>query len=260
MTSPLPVIVVPCYNEAGRLDREAFAAFAAAGRARLLLVDDGSRDATARVLDDLRAAAPDNVGVLGLERNQGKAEAVRLGLLRALGEGATVVAYADADLSTPFDEVLRVVTVVTDEAAEVALGSRVARMGADIRRRPARHYLGRVFATGASWVLEAVVYDTQCGAKCFRDSPALRAALDAPFLSRWAFDVELLGRLLTGAPGVAALDPAVFLEVPLARWRDVAGSKLRAGAMAGALADLLRIRADLRRRARLAPPRGGLQP
>jgi len=133
---------------------------------------------------------------------------------------------------------------------QVVLGSRVARMGAEILRHPMRHYLGRVFATAASLVLGAVVYDTQCGAKCFRDSPALRSALGRPFLSRWAFDVELLGRLLTGEPGVAPLDASAFVEVPLLRWRDVAGSKLRARAMVGAVIDLVRIRRDLRRRAR----------
>ena len=50
----------------------------------------------------------------------------------------------------------------------------------------------------ASLILHARVYDTQCGAKLFRRSAALEAALADPFLSRWSFDVELLGRMLIG--------------------------------------------------------------
>ena len=96
----------------------------------------------------------------------------------------------------------------------------MALLGHRIERSWARHYLGRLFATASSQVLGLPVYDTQCGAKVFRDGPALRAALATPFTSRWAFDVELLGRLGTGAD-------RRFLEVPLERWHDVGGSKLR---------------------------------
>jgi len=254
------ILVVPCYNEAQRLDGPAFLAFARAGHARLLFVDDGSRDATGEALRGLQAEVPGAIEVLSLEANRGKAEAVRRGLEQALGAGAAIVGYADADLSTPLDEVAHLVEVVERGPAQVALGSRVARMGANIVRRPVRHYLGRVFATAASWVLGAVVYDTQCGAKCFRATPALRAAVAAPFLSRWAFDVELLGRLLAGAPGVPPLDREAFVEVPLRHWRDVAGSKLRTRAMAGALVDLVRIRRDLRRRARVSAVQTAARP
>jgi hypothetical protein len=137
---------------------------------------------------------------------------------------------------------------VTLTGPAVVLGSRVALLGADIHRTASRHYLGRVFASVASLVLDARVYDTQCGAKLFRRSPALEAALAVPFLSRWAFDVELLGRLLAGAPGVPGVATSEVVEVPLRTWRDVPGSKLAPSAMVGALADLARIRRDLARR------------
>ena len=242
------VVVVPCYNEESRLDAAPFIAFARAGRAHLLFVDDGSTDGTSGLLRQVRDAARDRVDVLSLGANLGKAEAVRRGLLRALDAGAPIVAYCDADLSAPLDEVARLVDLVAGGAARVAIGARVAMLGAHIDRRPIRHYLGRVFATAASLVLSTVVYDTQCGAKCFRASPALRAALGAPFLSTWAFDVELLGRLLSGGPDVPPLGLDEFLEVPLRQWRDVGRSRLTLAAMAGALFDLVRIRRDLRRR------------
>jgi hypothetical protein len=107
-----------------------------------------------------------------------------------------------------------------------------------------------VFASLASLILNLRIYDTQCGAKLFRRSAALAAALETPFLSRWAFDVELIGRLLAGVPGVPPIPATDFVEVPLGSWSDVPGSKLRPAAMAGALKDLALIAADLRRRRR----------
>ena len=74
----------------------------------------------------------------------------------------------------------------------------------------------------ASIILKLPVYDTQCGAKAFRASAALSRALEEPFHARWAFDVELIGRLL--ANGLGCRD---FVEVPLRRWVDVGGSRLR---------------------------------
>jgi glycosyltransferase involved in cell wall biosynthesis len=255
LSDPPVVLVVPCYNEERRIDTGAFLEFARSGRAHLLFVDDGSTDGTARVLSALRDAAPEQVGVLALERNRGKAEAVRSGLRRALDGGASIVGYFDADLSTPPDEVLRLVDVIAGHGELVGVfGSRVARLGARIERHAVRHYLGRVFATAASWVLQVPVYDTQCGAKCFRASPAIRAALDEPFVSRWAFDVELLGRLLAGAPGVVPVGVDAFVEVPLERWRDVGGSKLGLRAMGGAAVDLARVWQMLRARRREAAP------
>src|SRR5687768_750502 len=96
------VIVVPCYNEAARLDTERFAAFAAVqDQAMLLFVDDGSVDETARLLDTLAARVPGHISVLRLKPNGGKANAVRAGALQAVAEGALRVGYWDADLSTP---------------------------------------------------------------------------------------------------------------------------------------------------------------
>ena len=228
--------VVPAYNEEQRLDRAALLAMVD-GRAglRLLLVDDGSKDGTRGVLDELAAARPGRIETLSLPQNGGKAEAVRQGLLAALAGPAAAVGYLDADLSTPPAEAVRLIDALVERGAAAVLGARVGLLGADIQRTAARHYLGRVFASLASLTLAARVYDTQCGAKVFRRSLALAAALETPFLSRWIFDVELLGRLLAGTavvPGIAVHD---IVEVPLGTWRDVPGSKLKPAAMAGAL-------------------------
>jgi dolichyl-phosphate beta-glucosyltransferase len=240
--------VVPCYNEGDRLDGGAFLSLVdGAPETSLLFVDDGSRDHTASRLAELSLERRGRIAVLSLGSNQGKAEAVRRGLRRALEQGADLVGYLDADLATPVTEALRLLHVISERDVDVVLGSRVALLGRSIERRAMRHYSGRVFATLASMALGLPVYDTQCGAKVFRRTPALEAALGEPFLSRWAFDVELLGRLLVGARG---LDPARIIEEPLLLWRDVPGSKLHLGQMLRSAADVAWIARDLRARRR----------
>ena len=245
-------LVVPCYNEAARLDGPALVGLVDAHAAlRLLLVDDGSTDRTAERLRTVAAERPARIDVLVLPANGGKAEAVRQGLRHALAGGADVVGYFDADLSTPPPEILRLVQTIEASGVAVVMGARVALLGRDIRRHAARHYLGRIFATTASMMLGVRVYDTQCGAKLFRRTAALAAALERPFRSRWAFDVELLGRLLS-----AGLPIGTFVEVPLMTWRDVPGSKLNVARMGRAFCDLLLIGIAHRRRKKKGGPGG----
>jgi dolichyl-phosphate beta-glucosyltransferase len=105
-----------------------------------------------------------------------------------------------------------------------------------------------MFATCASLSLGLAVYDTQCGAKLFRRSEALTAALAEPFGSRWAFDVELLGRLVRPGGGVAGVPIDRIREEPLAAWSDMPGSKLGVAAALQAGLELARIGWALRRR------------
>ncbi len=239
-------MVIPCFDEARRLDSRQFTAFAQSSEVKLLFVDDGSADETAEILAEMAARCPERLEFLRLDSNSGKGEAVRIGLLAAIAQGAAIAAYLDADLSTPLREIERLIEAVEQEQVDVVLGSRVALLGCDIRRSATRHYLGRVFATAASITLRLPVYDTQCGAKAFRVSPSLRQALDQPFGSRWAFDVELIARLLAAKPKPR------LLEVPLKQWVDVGGSKLSSAQMLLAGLDLLR----LWRTRRATPPTG----
>jgi dolichyl-phosphate beta-glucosyltransferase len=244
------VIIVPCFNEEQRLDERAFLGIAATEEIRLLFVDDGSTDGTARVLAEM-AGASDGIEVFTLATNTGKAEAVRRGLLVALRAGAATVGYYDADLATPPEELLRLTRALRarPELSGV-FGSRVARLGSTIERNAFRHYLGRAYATVASMALGITVYDTQCGAKVFRVDDTFAAALAEPFRSSWAFDVELLDRLLRGGADHPGVPEARFVEVPLETWRDVTGSKLRLVPALAALFDLVSIA-----RARMRPDR-----
>ncbi len=243
------IIVVPCYNEAARLDVARFESYSAQpDAANLLFVDDGSTDDTAKVLAGLARRAPGRIRALRLATNQGKSGAVRAGVLAALAGTPTFVGFWDADLATPLAAIPRFVATLEARPVLVgAIGARVRLLGTTIERSAARHYLGRVFATAASLVLGLAVYDTQCGAKLFRAGRLLSAAFAAPFRSRWAFDVELLARLeeagrRAGAPPVEQ----TVIELALDEWRDVRGSKLHPLGMVGAGLDLAFIRRHVR--------------
>jgi glycosyltransferase involved in cell wall biosynthesis len=242
-------LVIPCFNERDRLRGDQLKELADDPRVSLVLVDDGSIDGTADILRTT-AEIHDDIAVVSLARNGGKGEAVRAGLQRALASGAAWVGYVDADMAVPAHEIRRLIDVATemsDGAAgaaefDVVLGSRLALLGRDVRRSPFRHYTGRVFATLASLVLGKPVYDTQCGAKLLRRSDALERSIARPFRSRWAFDVELLGRL-----DRAGVPPDRFWEEPLLVWHDIGGSRRTVRASLRASADLLIVWRDLRR-------------
>jgi dolichyl-phosphate beta-glucosyltransferase len=247
------VIVIPCFNEGRRLRAEGLRALLADKGTRVLFVNDGSLDDTGEVLERICARLGPRALRLDLPRNQGKAEAVRQGLLAGLQMDAPFVGFLDADLATPPEEMLRLVETLRGSTAQAAFGARVALLGTTIDRHALRHYLGRVFATAASLILGLRVYDTQCGAKVFVRSELLRSALGEPFHARWAFDVELIGRLLAGAPGIPGLAAADLLEMALRTWTDVPDSKLRFAQFPRLGVELVRIHFALaRRRARLA--------
>jgi glycosyltransferase involved in cell wall biosynthesis len=251
------VIVVPCFNEGRRLRAEGFRPLLGEEETRVLFVDDGSTDDTREVLASICQRLGPRALVLQLPRNQGKAEAVRQGLLAGLRMEAPLVGFLDADLATPAEEMLRLVATLRGSRAQAAFGARVALLGTSIERHAFRHYLGRVFATAASLILRLRVYDTQCGAKVFCSSPLLAAALAEPFHARWAFDVELIGRLLAGAPGIPGLTSADLLEMALRSWTDIPDSKLRFAQFPRLGLELVKIHLALRRRrARL----GGVLP
>jgi len=252
---PKSYLIIPCFNEARRLPAGDFLRLAAASQdLTLLFVEDGSTDGTFEVLERMKGAASGSIELHRMARNSGKGEAVRVGLRLALARGADVVGYADADLATPTHELERMLRMMDEGSSLVLLGSRVRLLGYRMERRAVRHYLGRVFATFASIALRLPVYDTQCGAKIFRRSPALEAAVERPFRSRWIFDVELLDRLLRGGPGAAPMAPDDFEEVPLRLWRDVQGSKMRTWTMIRAGLEILALLAR-RRFSGTRPPR-----
>ena len=193
-------------------------------------VNDGSTDKTLELLQRLQAAAPvHQATVLNLEKNQGKAEATRLGMLQAC-RSSQICGFWDGDLATPLSAINQFLGVFESKPhIDIIFGARVALLGRNIKRNLPRHYLGRVFATLASNVLDLPIYDSQCGAKLFRTGDELSLVLSRPFMNKWIFDVEILACYVGLRKAAAATKPQLedcLYEYPLEEWRDIAGSKL----------------------------------
>jgi len=242
---------VPCHDEAERLRLECFrACLANDSRVEFLCVDDGSTDGTLELLRRLESEFAPRVRVLALERNLGKAGAVRAGVLQALEREVDLVGFFDADLATPLDELPRFYEVFeAHPRVHMVFGARVKLLGRAIERNPVRHYLGRIFATLVSNALELSIYDSQCGAKLFRADELTHRLFEEPFQVGWIFDVEILARLVREHRRQRAGAPEELIyELPLNAWGDIPGSKVGWSDFPRAIVELLRIHRSYLRR------------
>jgi glycosyltransferase involved in cell wall biosynthesis len=223
-------VVIPCYNEAKRLQVNKFKEYCDPDRShRFVFVNDGSRDTTLQVILGLQRDHPQHCSYIDLPQNLGKAEAVRRGLLSAFDANPDFAGYWDADLATPLEAIPSFCELLESRTGiEMVFGARVRLLGRSIKRSPLRHYLGRVFATAASLTLGLPIYDTQCGAKLFRVCPLVRSLFQQPFMTRWLFDVEIIARLIQACRRNNLRPPEdLICEFPLQTWNDVAGSKVK---------------------------------
>lgn len=217
-------IVIPCYNEAQRLATDQFVSFLdETPVVAFLFVDDGSTDHTSEVLDEICRLSGPRASLISLEKNRGKAEAIRQGMQEALTQNPTHVGYWDGDLATPLSEIHRFIKCSSDLGNKMIFGSRIQRLGADIKRNWYRHYPGRIIALGIALILKLPIHDTQCGAKLI-DAELAAHLFAKPFVSSWLFDVELFARVIA----IYGRDDAARLiyELPLRRWEDVGESKI----------------------------------
>jgi glycosyltransferase involved in cell wall biosynthesis len=237
-------LVVPCFNEASRLDLSAFrSGLRDLDWLHIRFVDDGSTDDTPTILESLRSEFPDRLSVMVLPGNRGKAEAVRQGLL-SIDQRFSFCGFWDADLAAPLSEVRQLREALLQRPTlQWAHGVRLRSLGRTITRNSARHYAGRLFATATSILTGINAYDTQCGAKLFRNTALLASVIAQPFVSRWVFDVEMVWRadLLLRETFAHGIECAV-LEIPLMNWRHQSGSKVLFLDFLRAATDLLRIR------------------
>ena len=230
MTPPALSIVIPAYNEARRLPETLARLNRWLGsttlRTEVVIVDDGSTDGTAEVA---RKAGGGKISLLRHEPNRGKGYAVRRGMLAATGERRLMT---DADLSTPIEELPRLMREL-DHGADVAIGSRaVAGARVEVHQPAYREVMGRVFNGLVQLLLLPGLQDTQCGFKLFTARVA-DEAFTACRLDGFSFDVEALfvarrrGRRIAEVPGV---------------WRNDQASRVSLGGGGAAFADLFRIR------------------
>jgi glycosyltransferase involved in cell wall biosynthesis len=234
-------LVVPCYNEEKRLPVDAFRKFTLDGvQLDYLFVNDGSTDATARILESFRAENPSRISVLTLEKNSGKAEAVRRGMSAAMERSPDIAGFWDADLATPLNELPLFVDIFNRRPEiQMVFASRVRLLGRSIKRKRSRHYIGRFGSTLISQSLGVEMYDTQCGAKLYRVDDTLRDIFSTPFVSKWIFDAEIIARFVKRRGKEAAVN--AMYELPIREWRDVHGSKVKSRDFLRALTDLWKI-------------------
>jgi glycosyltransferase involved in cell wall biosynthesis len=209
-------VVIPAYNEATRiaapLRRLASHLAAEHPASEIVVVDDGSTDDTVRTVTAIGAELAVPLRVLPGAANRGKGHAVRRGMLEARG---TLVLMTDADLSTPIEELAKLLAAVR-AGADVAIGSRKMAGAVIEEHQPAlREAMGRVF-TWLTQMLIVDVSDVTCGFKLLRREAA-RAVFSRATLDDWSFDAEAL--FLVRRLGLT------LVEVPV-RWRDAAGTKV----------------------------------
>lgn len=226
-------LIIPCYNEAKRLDFEQLSA--APSNCYFLFVNDGSKDQTLKLLQDNQCK---NMFILDLPNNLGKAEAIRSAVLYLqtlpIYQQLSWIGYWDADFATPLDQLPLFFSYqqLLTKQAQAIWGSRIKKLGSRIERKWYRHYLGRIFATVAKLMFNIKSYDSQCGAKIFRKEIAVQYFAE-PFTVNWIFDVELLLRMKN----------CLIIEFPLTKWRDIEGGSFKVfTSLKTIISDLLRLK------------------
>lgn len=212
-------IVLPAFDEQQRLGGtvESILAYLDANKidAELIVVDDGSADKTADIARESAAKFPAiTTNVIRYEENRGKGYAVKIGLQAARGE---IALFSDADLSTPIEEMLKLVDPIRNGDFDVTFGSRAIDRTLIGTHQPwRREQGGRVMNLIIKTMSGLKFCDTQCGFKAF-NMAKFRPLLDLMTIDRFGFDVEFL---------FVAKHNGLSLEEMPVRWNDVAGSKV----------------------------------
>ena len=227
-------IIIPAFNEESRLPGTIEALKRYLGRQEfrfleIVVVDDGSRDGTAALIGRAAAEWP-VLRLLKNPENRGKGYSVRHGMLDAKGEW---VLFSDADLSTPIEEVEKLLSAVDLHDADAAIGSRALdRSLVSVHQSAMREFSGRFFNLVMRVVARLPFLDTQCGFKLFRRQAA-QAIFSRVRIDGFGFDVEALF--------IARKRGFKTMEVPV-RWANVEGTKVSLANGLNAFADLARIR------------------
>lgn len=219
-------IVIPCYNESSRMDLTRFIEYAKEDKEiTLCLVNDGSSDPTRSTLAWIKNMVHENVHILHVEDNAGKANAVRTGALFLYRETEVeTIGFLDADLSTSFEEYKGLSDEMEQsDGTQVVFGSRNMGGESNIERNPLRKMVSDMIRILIFMITRLKIADTQCGAKVF-DRKLIPMIYTNPFFSRWLFDVEIILRLkkTIGKQQFRS----IFKEKPLNEWVHMEGSKL----------------------------------
>lgn len=207
-------IVVPAYNEQVRIIATIGAIASHVSDLgfswELIIADDGSKDETVKIVQDLGLV---NLKVLIAQRNGGKGSAVKRGMMASLGD---YVLFADADNSTPIEEISKLLDKVENDGYDMAVGSRAVEGSQEAHKSVLRHILSWGLRSLVKHVLHIGVHDTQCGFKMYTQQAAKRLHSKQTIMG-FSFDLEILY--------LAAKYGYKIAEVPVA-WVDAPGSKV----------------------------------
>ena len=214
-------LVIPCFNESNRLNINYYNSLIPKLTkigGKIYFVNDGSTDKTEQLLLDNFAG---NCEILSLQKNYGKAEAIRKGLNYIIDQNEfKYIGYLDSDCAFSIEDILNIVMISnSDKTHNAFFASRVMLAGHNIHRNPWRHFIGRAISTLINFNLQTKIYDPQCGLKVFQRNLINRVGLQTKFKTKWFIDVELILRIRP--------ENMSILEIPVKSWRDVKGSKLK---------------------------------
>ena len=242
-------LVIPCFNESKRLNLSAYSDFLKTHPSlTICFVNDGSTDETLRIVNNFRAQHPaDAIRIVSLDKNQGKAEAVRQGILSLLADSSLTIDFIgfwDSDLATPLAECDRFLQAFIQNAPiQAVVGFRKKEADAKIQRSFSRKIISAIMHTIIKHYIGLPIHDTQCGAKMFTSSLAANI-FETPFIARWIFDIEIFLRIKH------FLGPDSLLknveQLHLKAWHDVPGTKLRARDGYKIFLELFRIKSHYR--------------
>ncbi len=190
-------IVIPCYNESNRINKAEYLSFLSKNNFfTFLFVDDGSADNTLEILKELNSSCL-QIKYIRLEKNSGKAEAVRFGVTEVLkNDEYKYIGFLDADLAIPLEELKRLYDIISSENKyTLTFLSKVKKKDSEVNQKLERFIIGRILSLMTRISLKLPIYDTQCGCKLMHKTVA-ETVFNQPFISSWLFDIEIFWRFI----------------------------------------------------------------
>lgn len=231
-------VVIPCFREEKRINVNKYLEDSAKFSSQVFLVDDGSPDKTFDVLKKLEKSNPDKFIAIKSPKNQGKGEAVRLGMNIALDNKFKKIGFLDSDLAVDFKEYDNFLRCFDrDKELNTVIGVRSKLAGHKIDRSNFQYLRQRIIAKMGHVLFSPQVIDTQCGAKVF-SADVLKKTIKEPFITRWLFDQELLTRISKLKENIGK---NWLLEYPVQKWTEYGNSHVKSSDFAKSLKDYFKL-------------------
>lgn len=216
------VFIVPCFNEAERLDLPYFDKLTKIQNTIWVFVDDGSIDGTTKILKNY--SKKKNTIYVRINHNVGKSNAIAHGMNYASSKISNIgwIGFLDSDGAFTTDDVESIIKMTSSlKKYDAIYTSRVKMAGRNIKRNNVRHFIARVITSLFGLVWRNIPYDTQSGCKVYRYSVNFISIFTESFRTKWFFDIELSIRYCK----YEKKNINVW-EEPVSSWADIPGSKI----------------------------------